>query len=75
MLITLTQSDNKIQVMFNGITHIQFYKRDFIALQTFIEDNGYYTLEIYLKRISEPLKCEYTKRDTWEQVIKLLSEL
>ena len=65
--------EGRVNILINDLLHINFNRKDYKGLASHKFDNGFYGIDIYIKG-SEYMKIEYWKRETWENILKLIQD-
>lgn len=76
MNIEVSATEREIFIRFNGVTHFRCDRRELIGLQSWYVDRGrvttVYAIQIYTARGKKDVTLEYTRRETWEEVLRQL---
>jgi hypothetical protein len=73
-MIDFTSDFKDIRIYIDEVLHIQFERKNFIGIQTWIEGrkNRNFFIEIYTKY--KAIKLEYDKEEIWKTILDILDK-
>lgn len=72
--VTSITKDNIIKIQIKGITHLSFRLDMFVGFQSWIVNDSWFIVEIYMLQ-GDPILLEYDNRIIWERVISSLDNI